>query len=259
MNFHQVKQYITYALFSSSKYSNLHLSPYIKDYLSNVFENTISPTECNIIESYKNNRLKTNRSVVVTDYGATPGIKTRTLHSITKRNTIRKKYGQLLFKTAKFCNPHFILELGSSIGISASWISLGAPHAQITSVEGCPEIAKIAKETINNLQLSNIEIINEQFDNVLSELLNKKQQIDLAYLDGNHTYENTINYFNQLLPFCHRKTIIILDDIHWSEGMSKAWKEICLNKNVSYTIDIQQWGIVFFELVSKKENLVLRY
>ena len=43
------------------------------------------------------------------------------------------------------------------------------------------------------------------------------------------------------------KSIIVLDDIHWSKEMYKAWKEIKNNKNVKCSIDAFYFGILFFD------------
>jgi hypothetical protein len=46
---------------------------------------------------------------------------------------------------------------------------------------------------------------------------------------------------------------MIFDDIHWSEGMEKAWLEIKKNKEVSCTIDLFFVGVVFFRKEFKEK------
>jgi len=44
----------------------------------------------------------------------------------------------------------------------------------------------------------------------------------LIYVDGNHRYAPTVEYFHQFLPFLGNDDILIFDDIHWSQEMEKA-------------------------------------
>jgi hypothetical protein len=61
------------------------------------------------------------------------------------------------------------------------------------------------------------DFTSANFDETLSPLLNGLKKIDLAFIDGNHRHEPTARYFRQLLPLCYNDTILIFDDIHWSE------------------------------------------
>ena len=52
----------------------------------------------------------------------------------------------------------------------------------------------------------------------------------------------------------------MFDDIYWSDGMQKAWKEICANKEVTLSLDLFKFGIVFFKTENKqKEHFVLKF
>ena len=75
----------------------------------------------------------------------------------------------------------------------------------------------------------------------------------LLYIDGNHTYEATIKYFELALTKKDENTVIIFDDIYWSAGMTKAWQEIKNKKEVLLSIDTFYFGMVFFrsEFVEK--------
>jgi hypothetical protein len=54
-------------------------------------------------------------------------------------------------------------------------------------------------------------------------------------------------------------TVIVLDDIHHSCGMEKAWAEIKQFENVSFTIDLFRMGLVFFRRGMPHLNYVIRY
>ena len=63
-----------------------------------------------------------------------------------------------------------------------------------------------------------------------------------------------MNYFKLALAKKNTHSIFVFDDIYWSEGMQRAWKEICANKEVTLSVDLFYFGIVFF----KTENMLKR-
>ena len=48
----------------------------------------------------------------------------------------------------------------------------------------------------------------------------------MVFIDGNHSEDATIRYFEESIKYSDQKTILIFDDIHWSSGMEKAWDYI---------------------------------
>ncbi|MBK6643902.1 MAG: class I SAM-dependent methyltransferase [Bacteroidetes bacterium] len=68
---------------------------------------------------------------------------------------------------------------------------------------------------------------------------------DFIFIDGNHTYEATMRYFNWILPKVRAKTMIIFDDINWSAGMQQAWLEIQQHPKVTQSLDFYLWELLF--------------
>ena len=81
----------------------------------------------------------------------------------------------------------------------------------------------------------------------------------MIYIDGNHQYEPTISYFEQLQKNSHDRTIFIFDDIHYSPSMEKAWKHLQSQPQVTITLDLFFIGIIWIDASLSKENFVLRY
>ena len=111
-----------------------------------------------------------------------------------------------------------------------------------------------SKSQIPNLNSSTTDNPNFTIHN--SALLTPK--FDLLYIDGNHQREATIEYFEKLLPTIHNDSVMIFDDIHWSQGMEAAWEAIKAHPKVTVTIDTFQWGLVFFRREQEKEHFVIR-
>ena len=72
----------------------------------------------------------------------------RTISSIAKNAAKPKKFGQLLFRMVKYYQPATILELGTSLGITTSYLSLAKPDARLITMEGSKEIAELPKEIL---------------------------------------------------------------------------------------------------------------
>ena len=153
--------------------------------------------------------------------------------------------------------PLDIFEIGTSLGIATTYMASGKPQATITTLEGCPETAQIAKENFQKQNLNNIEVIIGEFDQSLDQIP-KSKPFDLIFFDGNHQKEATIRYFNKCLELAHEQSIFILDDIHWSKGMEAAWEEIKNHKKVSMTVDTYKWGLVFFSKGREKQHFTIR-
>lgn len=257
------QKYFNYYLHASNGKGHGMHSPFVFDFILNVLNNKSdyqSPTE---IEQLRQQLLSDKRIIEIEDFGAgsrTNSSKQRSIAQIAKSALKSKKLAQVLFRLAKHYQPQLIVELGTSLGITTAYLSKANPNSAITTIEGSKQIAAIAKENFQKLNCTNIQQLTGDFDDLLPAAIYLLQSIDLAYIDGNHRYQPTINYFHQFLPKSHNQTILVFDDIHWSVEMEKAWEKIKSHPSVQYTIDIFFLGFVFFrEEFKVKQNFVIRF
>jgi predicted O-methyltransferase YrrM len=208
--------------------------------------------------------LKEPGFIRMTDFGThAPEIawcrNTVPVRKIVKTSSVSRKYGRLLFRLAKNFGPVSILELGTSLGISSSYLALGNPEGTVTTIEGCEETAAFAKKNFEAIHLANVRIINSRFEDVLSYLLPEIGVLGMVFFDGNHRKEATLSYFHQCLPFIRDDSVFIFDDIHWSEEMEEAWRQIREHESVKVTVDLFRMGLVFFREGLSKEDFILRF
>ena len=171
------------------------------------------------------------------------------------------------FRMIRHYQPETILELGTSLGITTSYLSLAKPDAQLITMEGAIAIAEKARQNFKTLKLlqgipfgQNLSLIEGNFDQTLSATISKLPVLDFAFIDGNHRQEPTERYFKQLLPVTHNDSILIFDDIHWSRDMEQAWETIKQNASVRCTIDLFFIGIVLFRQEFKeKQHFKIRF
>jgi predicted O-methyltransferase YrrM len=214
-----------------------------------------------LLKSFRK-RLYKNKSVInVQDFGAGSKIfknNERQISKVAKTAGITAKRAELLFRLTQYFQSKSILELGTSVGMATSALSLGNPKANIITIEGCKETAKVAEEQFNHFKLKNTQPINSEFDVTLNASEIKNSKFDLIYLDGNHNKEATLKYFNTLLSNINNESVMVFDDIHWSKGMTEAWEIIKQNPKVKVTIDTFYWGLVFFRKEQRKEHFSIR-
>lgn len=238
-------------------------SPFVFDFIQNVLNNKINYQPPAEIEQLRRQLLSDNRTLEIKDYGAGSRVsssKEKTVAQIAKSALKSKRLAQVLFRLAKHYQPKTIVELGTSLGITTSYFSKANPDSNIITIEGSSSIASVAKENFQNLNCDNIQLVQGNFNSILPSIIHQPSSIDLAYIDGNHRYQPTINYFHQFLFGSHHNTVLVFDDIHWSAEMEKAWEEIKKHPTVKYTIDIFFLGFVFFRDEFKvKQHFAIRF
>lgn len=262
MNTFLAKKTLHYLVTSCHKYGHRIHSPFVYDLICSVFRAKNSKSKFCKIERRRKDLLQDTTEIEVQDFGA--GSKQnasniRKINYIARTSLSQGKYARLLYNLVNRYQPRTILELGTSLGISTAYLSYGAPNARIVSLEGSPTIAEIAKKTMHDCSCNNVEICVGNFNDNLASVLQSMQYVDFAFIDGNHTKEATLRYFEQILPFCNENSILIFDDISWSEDMFEAWEMISSDSRVSISIDICKQGIVFFRKGIVKQYFVIRY
>ena len=254
---HAISSYYKYLLTSTNQYG-VH-SPFLFSYLTKGLRNSTQVDLKKVIELRKE-LLRNHKEIQVTDFGVGSRIfdsNKRVVSKIAATAGISKKRGKLLTKTTNYFQPESILEIGTSLGIATAYMASGAPQATITTLEGCPATAHIAKENFQKLHLNNIEVIIGEFDQFLNQIP-QDNPYDLIFFDGNHQKEATIRYFNKCLELAHEQSIFIFDDIHWSKGMEAAWEVIKTHEKVSMSVDTYKWGLVFFSKGREKQHFTIR-
>lgn len=203
-----------------------------------------------LIGKLKKELKNNNQEIEFEDLGAGSKVlktKKRTVKQILKHSVKKEKYGKLFFKAALYLEANTIVELGTSLGISTAYFAMANKNAKVVTVEGIKEIAAIAQNNFDKLNLKKVELIVDNFDNCINRIKDENPSIDILYIDGNHTYEATMRYFKTLLPCLHSKSLLIVDDVYWSDDMLKAWEEIKESSEVTLSIDLFQLGLVFFK------------
>ncbi|MBK9509502.1 MAG: class I SAM-dependent methyltransferase [Cytophagaceae bacterium] len=236
-------------------------SPFVFEFYTQVFKSSIQNDYFEKIENQRGKLLQRTESIDIKDFGAGSRVEKNTkrkISSIARTSLKTKKWALILNRIARFYKYQNIIELGTSFGITTSYLATSTPQCNVFTFEGSPEIGKIAQNTFQNLELSNIELITGNIDETLPHFLSNYGCIDFIFFDANHTYEATIRYFETALKSIHNDTCFVFDDIYWSEGMKSAWEEIINHDSVTVSIDLFFVGIVFFRRESPKQHFIIK-
>ena len=253
---------LAYYLFSRRLRETDHTVPFIRT-LGRVFSDRHRPPACDLLTIARKRYRADRTRILPHDLGAghhgRKKLRRRRISSIARHSSGRPKYHRLLCRLAGMCEPSVILETGTALGLGTLALALGAPGARTYTLEGDPALAARARQLFEDHSLRNITLLEGSFEKKLPEVFARERQIDLVFLDGHHEEKATLKYFDMLLPHLHEKSVVVVDDIHWSQGMLRAWDSLRRHDRVSLSVDLFRMGIFFFEPVLKKETLVVRY
>lgn len=233
-------------------------SPFVFDILVNYCPSSFDIEVLKVLRDLHKELRRDSTVIVKVDYGTGESgpIKVSTI-----ANRSIKSFKQSIFISwlAKHVNSTRILELGSCLGTTTAALAAINPEAEINSVEGCSNTARIASDNLRKLGLQNAKIIqyemSEYFHSLPKCALN---QFDFIILDCNHTYSATLEYFLQIESSSNENLVIVCDDIHWSAEMNRAWKFMSQRPTFEISIDFLHFGILARRKGKEKEHFVLK-
>jgi len=254
-----IQKYCRYYLTASNGRGHGIHSPFVFQFVTAILNDNRHFYAYEHVEHLRRQLLQDNRLLTLDDFGAGSQMmqtNQRPVSFIAATSAKPKKYSRLMFRMVNYFKPETVLELGTSLGVTTAYLAAGKADAHVITMEGAQAVAEIALENFASLGLENIQIIQGNFDNTLPLTMKAlPKNIDFVFMDGNHRYEPTIRYFNTILPKLHEYSVVVVDDIHWSDEMEKAWNELKQHESVTLTIDLFFIGLIFF----RKENKVKQH
>ena len=236
-------------------------SPFVYEFSTQVLNSPgktdeLSETELLVAE------LKQNEEIIqMIDLGAPSRwakSETRTIKSIARHSSSNIREGRMLYRLVKWYQPDTIIELGTCLGVSTMFMAKGGGTSRIITVEGNKQLIMKAEENLKKTGCKNVELVENNFESAVENFKALIIKKGIIYIDGNHQYTPTINYFNTLIKILQEGCVII-DDIRWSEEMKKAWNEIVKHKQTTVSIDLFDKGIIFKKEGLSRQHFKIRY
>jgi predicted O-methyltransferase YrrM len=257
--FFQLKSYFTYWLDAVDEHS-LH-SPFFFELYTTTLKGLPDADSFDTIERFRSKFLSANQCIDVVDFGSgssLANVSSRRISKIAATSLSPKKYSQLYRRILDRFNCQNILELGTSLGINTLYLA-SRKGCSVNTFEGSPSLAEAAQKLFHSAGVNNVEVIPGNIDETLPEFIQTAERIDFAFLDANHRYEPTLKYFYAIIRRVHQHSVMVLDDIHYSGEMERAWREIQHHPSVYGTADIYRCGLVFFDPSLNRQNHVLQF
>ena len=233
-------------------------SPFVYKLADEVIYDFSIKSDYKAIEAQRKKLLNDQRLIAITDLERGKN-QSKKVSQIAKNALKSPRLAQLIYRLVANHQPTDMIELGTCLGITSAYLSKAQSNANLLTIEGCPQSAEVARQNFQDLGLNNVELQVGNFNDLLPRAIAEREQLDFVYIDGNHTKEATINYFQWCLPKVTENTLLIFDDIYWSEGMKQAWEEIKNHPEVTVTVDLFWMGLVYFRKGQAKEHFKLKY
>jgi predicted O-methyltransferase YrrM len=223
-------------------------SPFLHEFVQQVLDTDKMYHAYIRLEQERKYLLQDSSSIEITDHGAgsyTKQTHLRRVKDIAASALSNSRKCRLIFQMINHYGCKRILELGTSLGLSSAYMACATAEGHIVTMEGDPNIASIAQNLHQRMGLKHIDIVVGPFVDNISQVTTKDTLWDMLFIDGHHSEEPTYRYFCELLPHCHDQSMIIIDDIYWSSGMTRAWHKIKSHPDVTLSIDLYDIGIIF--------------
>ncbi len=253
-------EFIYYYITAQNRH-DLH-SPFVFQLNENVFKSDKKEALFYPFEQLRQQYLQDSGTVTIDDFGAgAAGLlhQHRKISDICRNSAKQPRYARMLHRLVKHLQPEFMIEMGTSLGISALYQASGNPSGKLITLEGSPEIAAVARNSFKNFPQLAIELCEGKFAESLPDALQSLPRVDYVFVDGDHRYEPTLNYFRQCVPFMHDDSVMVFDDIRWSDEMKDAWQAVKSHPAVRISIDVFMMGMVFFNPGFSRQDFVIRY
>lgn len=225
----------------------------------------VKPLIFDEIESLRKQLKGNSKTITYKDFGASAtssGAEKKTsISTLARRHLKPPRLAQILFRILEKYKYKNKIELGTSLGITSSYLAAANTQEsqKLITIEACQDVMEIALQNFSALRLSSkIESLEGTFDEVLPHVLNQMDTLDFLFVDGNHSYEATLRYFELCLPKANNNSVFVFDDIYWSQGMTKAWEEIKNHPQVTVSVDLFFIGLIYFRKEQVKQNFKLR-
>lgn len=182
-----------------------------------------------------------NSAIPVEDHGANGNGSTRQVPlSKIALNSKAPIWARFIHQVVANLGSAKSLEMGSCVGLTACYIA--AAGSRLITIEGAPAIAEIARQTVKELGYSDaVEVVTGRFDKTLEPAL-AAGPLGFVFVDGHHDEHATVEYWHQIRPHLTEDAFVIFDDIHWTEGMSRAWEVI--QSEAAWSLDMETLGVV---------------
>nr|WP_316928856.1 class I SAM-dependent methyltransferase [Salinimicrobium xinjiangense] len=182
-----VLAYIKFLLRSTNQHG-VH-SPFVYNLVTKCFYDRKKYPSYAILKDYRKSLLKDKRKLYIKDFGAGSRIfksEEREVSKMAKNVGIPPNRARLLNRLVRYLEVDRALELGTSLGLGTAAMAAGN-KVKITTIEGCPETATVAKEKFKEFGFENIQLKLGKFEDLLEDRGNQNPKSQIPNSNPNKT------------------------------------------------------------------------
>lgn len=225
----------------------------LRNFLSS---NSIASNDVQTIRSYRQSLLQEKSSISFEHPYL--GLTKRRICDIAKKEGKRHRSGQLLYLLVKYFKPKLLLETGTSLGLSLLYQSLAMEAgSKIISLEGAPELLNYTRQHLPSFEHANIILKQARVPQDLEKCLQDTGQVDWVFLDADHNGRSIMEQMEIVMQYLHEDSVVLIDDIRWSEGMYEVWKSLCTLPRISHGVDFFDMGLLMFRENTQQRTFYL--
>lgn len=221
-----IGSYLKYLLQRKSKYS-IH-SPFVYEFMTKVVNDSGS-----------------NR-----DYDTLWRI-SRLLDGKNYPNRRRRKQGRLLYRLVRYLEPETVLTFGRLSALNTSALALGNLQTKVYLEQSSDFL-----ETLNSMGVVNVNLIRHNGD---EEEQYERLNTGFVYYSLDDFGEDSWNNLEDGFAEVDEDVVLVFEGIHHSRRTESAWEAIKASEDVSVSIDLYSFGLVFFRDGIEKQDFVLKY
>ncbi len=254
-SFYQVKSYLHHWLLEVDEHS-IH-SPFFFDFYS---KNVAQTRSQNIpqLEKLRDTLLEDQTLLSIEDFGSGgngQGPSQRSISAVAHTSLTPARVALFYLDVMQYVKARKAIELGTSLGVTSLYLA-STKDVELYTFEGSHALCNVAQTNFEWAEKKNIQLIEGNIDVTLTRFLQQPTKIDFVLMDANHLYTPTLRYYHQLVMRMSDKGVIIVDDIHRSPEMEKAWHEMRTDTLIYGSIDLYRCGILFFDTNLNKQHFV---
>ena len=151
-----------------------------------------------------------------------------------ENTVLREKDDRLLFRLVNHIEPSNGIIIGNLLGVTLDYLHAGRHQAdwyfhRVNDVIG------------------------------LRQTLEQLSTVHFVYIDALTDAGNCLNLIDEILPYTCDKTLIVIRGIHSSKTIFSVWQYLLTLGAVRVSMDLHDFGLLYFEKRLNKENYVINY
>ena len=162
--------------------------------------------------------------------------------------SVSRVWGSFLYMCTHSRAAKSVIELGVAGGISGSYLASPLSCRSYIGLDGAISRLEVARRTFSLCGLAEkAEFVEGRFEDTLPGVVAGDSYFDLAYIDGDHYMEPTLEHMRRLTPRLNPGALVIFDDIRWSAEMFEAWQRLSQWPGVSDAVDVGRMGVCVWQ------------